>query len=235
MWRAGSGHDEDGPLRMEDGLGLDVVQAFQQGGADAHEPIVGAFDDRPGGDARRVARAGVRWLHRERRGHPPPRADRGAPTTQAAPRSDPQVVRDRLLDGGRRPRRIHRLAALGHRAHDEGGPDRAEARLHAGHRHERPGAGASRGCRAAPRVGLRGAGDPPHRPRPDRGGGHGRPSRSRRGRGTIPIPPTPGTPRGGSASPATAPRTSPRSTAWTRCRSATRSRCGPSTGRSTIT
>ena len=60
-------------------------------------------------------------------------------------------------------------------------------------------------------------------------------SRSRRGRGTIPIPPTPGTPRDGSASPATAPRTSPRSTAWTRCRWATRSRCGPSTGRSTIT
>ena len=53
--RAGAGHDEHGPLRMEDGLGLDVVQAFEQGGADAHEPIVGARDDRPGGDARRVA------------------------------------------------------------------------------------------------------------------------------------------------------------------------------------
>ena len=50
--RAGAGHDEDGPLRVEDGLGLDVVQAFEQGGADAHEPIVGASDDRPGRDAR---------------------------------------------------------------------------------------------------------------------------------------------------------------------------------------
>ena len=28
---AGAGHDEDGPLRVEDGLGLDVVQAFEQG------------------------------------------------------------------------------------------------------------------------------------------------------------------------------------------------------------
>ena len=45
---AGPGHDEDGPLRVEDGLGLDVVQAFEQGGADAHEPIVGGPDDRPG-------------------------------------------------------------------------------------------------------------------------------------------------------------------------------------------
>ena len=45
---AGAGHDEDGPLRMEDGLGLDVVQTFEQGGADAHEPIVGGSDDRPG-------------------------------------------------------------------------------------------------------------------------------------------------------------------------------------------
>ena len=45
---AGAGHDEDGPLRMEDGLGLDVVQAFEQGGADAHGSIVGGSDDRPG-------------------------------------------------------------------------------------------------------------------------------------------------------------------------------------------
>ena len=34
--RAGAGHDEHGPLRVEDGLGLDVVQAFEQGGYLAH-------------------------------------------------------------------------------------------------------------------------------------------------------------------------------------------------------
>ena len=212
--RAGPGHDEDRPLRVEDGLGLDVVQAFEQGGADAHEPIVGALGDRPGRDARRAplgpGYAGCivnaeATLPRAQTATPRPRR----PLSVA----DPQVVRDRLLDGGRRPRRLHRLAALGHRSHHEGRAERAEAGLHPGHRHEGSGAGAPCGCRAAPRVGVRGAADPADRPRPDRRAGDGR-GVAQEGPGHYPDTADPGTPPGASASPATAPRISRRSTAW---------------------
>ena len=233
--RAGPGHDEDGPLRVQDGLGLDVVQAVEQGGADAHEPIVGGLRRPP-------------WC--------------GMPGESLGPGYAGCIVNaeatlPRAQTATPRPRRP--LSALilkwfgiaclmvaaglggyvgwllwGTGLTTQGRPERAEARLHAGHRHEGPGAGAPgrRRSRSAASAYAELA-DPADRPRPDRRAGHRRGVAQEGARATTPTPPTRGTRPAGSASPATAPRTCARSSAWTRCRSATRSRSGPSTGRST--
>ena len=43
--RTGAGDDQDGALRLEDGLPLDVVEAFEQGGCDAHMTMLARARD----------------------------------------------------------------------------------------------------------------------------------------------------------------------------------------------